>query len=100
MQNFKHIEKYEKILDEHEETLKVLKEKIEILDKKFEEFSDLMEYYHSENWIEDLENDSKGNIPEEIKRGVLSEDAIYNLYGDYHEVSTMMLDLASKFFKS
>jgi len=39
----------------------------------------LAEYYDGPDWIKDLELDEKGELPSDLKRGVLSEDGIYNL---------------------
>jgi hypothetical protein len=39
----------------------------------------LKEYYESPQWREDFEADEAGKFPKELKRGVLSEDGIYNL---------------------
>ena len=43
-------------------------------------------YYESEKWKEDFKADEEGEIPPNIKRGVLSEDGIYNLLEQYKEV--------------
>ena len=39
----------------------------------------LKEYYESPLWREDFEADEAGKFPKDLKRGVLSEDGIYNL---------------------
>jgi len=39
----------------------------------------LREYYESPQWREDFEADEAGKFPKDLKRGVLSEDGIYNL---------------------
>ena len=39
----------------------------------------LDEYYHSPDWREDFEADEAGLFPDGLRRGVLSEDGIYNL---------------------
>ena len=38
----------------------------------------LLDYYTSGQWLKDYELDEKGYLPEDIKRGVLSEDGVYN----------------------
>ena len=42
----------------------------------------LSEYYSSRQWMEDFCDDEKGLFPADLKRGVLSEDAVYNLLSD------------------
>ena len=39
----------------------------------------LSDYYGSPAWKRDLAADEAGLLPKELKRGVLSEDGIYNL---------------------
>ena len=38
----------------------------------------LIAYYESPLWREDLKLDEKGMLPKSLKRGILSEDGIYN----------------------
>ena len=40
--------------------------------------SELIEYYEGGQWLSDYELDEKGLLPQELKRGVLSEDGVYN----------------------
>lgn len=40
---------------------------------------ELSEYYGSKEWKQDLADDEAGHLPKELKRGVLSEDGIWNL---------------------
>jgi hypothetical protein len=56
------------------------------LDDAISEFKDfksdlalLKEYMESGQWKADFEADEAGIIPEEVKRGVLSEDGLYDL---------------------
>jgi len=39
----------------------------------------LHEYYTSDEWLADYEADERGELPPELKRGVLSQDALYDL---------------------
>ncbi len=39
----------------------------------------LREYYGGPLWREDFEADEAGKLPRELKRGVLSEDGLYDL---------------------
>lgn len=53
----------------------------------------LTDYLDSGAWREDFEADEAGLVPKEIKRGVLSEDGLYNLLGDIVEVNEKMQEL-------
>ncbi len=39
----------------------------------------LIAYYEGPDWLSDYESDERGELPPYLKRGVLSEDGIYNL---------------------
>lgn len=69
-----------------------LREYEEIQDKYFE----LVKYYSSQEWMADFEADEAGLIPAELKRGVLSEDAVYDLITDHHDLMTRMLTAAQR----
>ncbi len=45
----------------------------------------LEEYYTSLIWISDFEADEAGELPDNLKRGVLSEDDVYNVLIEYGE---------------
>ncbi len=51
-----------------------------------EDIYELAAYYESSLWMEDYEADEAGQLPAELKRGVLSEDGLYNLLMDYEEL--------------
>ena len=36
-------------------------------------------YYTSGLWLSDYEADERGELPKDLKRGVLSQDGLYNL---------------------
>ena len=48
--------------------------------KRMEDYYDaLREYMDSGLWLSDYEADERGELPKDLKRGVLSEDGLYNL---------------------
>lgn len=46
------------------------------------EIEELLNYYGSPTWFKDVEDDDEGLLPKDLKRGVLSEDGIYNMLYD------------------
>ena len=52
-----------------------------------EDIAVLDEYYGSELWRQDLADDEAGRLPEGLKRGVLSEDGIWNLLSESKELN-------------
>jgi hypothetical protein len=51
-----------------------------------EDVAELNKYYGSELWKLDFAADEAGKLPPDLKRGVLSEDGIWNLLTDYREI--------------
>ena len=44
-----------------------------------ERLRELARYYESSEWKRDFEDDEAGRLPQNLKRGVLSEDGIYDV---------------------
>ena len=42
----------------------------------------LREYYQSGAWLRDYESDERGELPRNVKRGVLSQDALYDFHSE------------------
>lgn len=63
-------------------------------------FSKLIDYYGSQQWMRDYEADEKGKISQDIKRGVLSEDGVYDLIMDYKELLLDLLAVAEEGLKN
>ena len=55
--------------------------------------SELSAYYSSKDWKQDFADDEQGLLPSDLKRGVLSEDAIWNLLSDCNELNARMQEL-------
>ena len=57
---------------------------------EYEDFKDelevLKDYMGSGKWKEDYEADEAGKLPSELKRGVLSQDGLYNLLQDAERI--------------
>ena len=56
----------------------------------YEDFKDeleiLRDYMDSGEWKDDYEADEAGQVPSDLKRGVLSEDGLYNLLHDAEQI--------------
>jgi len=52
-----------------------------------EDIAALERYYGSEEWKQDYADDEAGLLPADLKRGVLSEDGIWNLLSDASELN-------------
>lgn len=58
------------------------------------DIEDLSAYYLSPQWREDYEADTRGELPENLLRGVLSEDAVYDLLTEHDQLLATMTELA------
>ena len=55
-----------------------------------EDITTLEQYYGSEVWKQDYADDEAGMLPADLKRGVLSEDGIWNLLEDVRELNNRL----------
>ena len=53
--------------------------------QKKKALAELEKYYTSDTWKQDFAADEAGLLPKELKRGVLSEDGVYNLLSESDE---------------
>ena len=56
----------------------------------------LSEYYGSNDWKQDFADDEAGRLPADLKRGVLSEDGIWNLLADNQELMERLRNSVNK----
>ena len=52
----------------------------------------LASYYGSNDWKQDFADDEAGRLPKNLKRGVLSEDGIWNLLEEHRELQNRIKD--------
>ena len=75
--------------DRYDELTRVLSGLDEAVNK-YKDFKDelevLKDYMDSGEWKEDYEADEAGQVPSDLKRGVLSEDGLYNLLHDAEQI--------------
>ena len=61
-----------------------------------EDITALGEYYGSDLWRQDFADDEAGLLPADLKRGVLSEDGLWNLLVDVRELHVLLKVTAKK----
>ena len=64
------------------------------------DYHTLDKYYSGKAWWEDLEADNQGLLPEDLPRGVLSEDAVYDALGDAESLRDRLKEIAQAACKS
>ncbi len=74
------IRHYEKLYDR---ALSAVRTITEIWTAEEETFAELASYYESGDWLKDYEADEAGELPENLKRGVLSQDGLFDLLAEH-----------------
>ena len=83
MKQIERIERMEQNLERAKHALKVLSDAFDEYETVQESLHELDYYYGSDTWKQDFSDDEQGRLPNTLKRGVLSEDAIWNILEDY-----------------
>ena len=77
-------------MDEVSEVLKDCPESIKDNEEIKVKIIVLRKYQESGQWLLDYECDERGELPADLKRGVLSEDAVYDLITDHSALMARM----------
>ncbi len=93
----KRINENEKYLDESLEFVKKLDDISTSIDNLKPKLKKLNEYYGSDNWFKDIEEFDKEEI--NIKAGVLSEDAVWNMNENLDELLKELQNKINEFIK-
>lgn len=99
MKKYEHIAEMETILDNHSKKIKDLNEILDYLSNNLSDYNRLLEYYYSDQRQQDLIDERNGVMCEKLKRGVLSEDAVYDLISDCYSTCIKMLELSTCYLK-
>lgn len=88
--DFKHISYMENLFDEILSAQSALERSIENYKRLQPKVRELEQYYSGKQWRDDFSMDERGEIPADVKRGVLSEDGIYNMLERNREILEML----------
>ena len=83
MTRIERITHMESLLDKSTEVINRLEQALKDFAALQPDIAELEAYYTSPQWRKDFEADEAGKLPKDLKRGVLSEDGIYDLLTDY-----------------
>ena len=100
MEQIERIQEMESCLDASEKAISELSEALSVFEEVQPMFRRLSDYYGSETWMQDFEDDEAGKLPRDLKRGVLSEDAVYDLITEHRELLVRMLRLVTDALES
>ena len=100
MEQIERIQHYETLLDRIAPVLENLEEALDAFEGIQEDVKELAAYYEDDDWREDFEADEAGKLPADLKRGVLSEDGIYDVLSDHYALTIRLLDTVSTILKN
>lgn len=86
MEQTERIRQMEQRLERSAAAVMALSAALDRYEEEKEDISALEAYYGSETWKQDFADDEAGLLPPSLKRGVLSEDGIWNLLTDAREL--------------
>jgi hypothetical protein len=84
------IKMMESYLDETDAALRELSKALGRYESIRDKYYALEKYYGSSDWRSDFEADEAGILPDDLKRGVLSEDAVYNLITEHEDLMSRL----------
>ena len=87
------ISEMESILNHTDNLISEMEKLLEKWEENHLKFSELMHYYGSEERQKDLVDDRLKIIPQDLPRGVLSEDAIFDTFGKRKETLVKMIKI-------
>lgn len=96
MNRIERITKMEECLEVSAEAVKKLSEALEAYETALREKNRLFDYYGSVQWMRDYEADEAGKLPKDLKRGVLSEDTVYDLILEDRDLAVRMAKLVTE----
>lgn len=76
-------------------SMKQLSGVLDVFETALQDYDELSTYYSSALWMEDFEADEKGQLPAQLRRGVLSEDAVYDMMDDFRRLTERMIRLGA-----
>ena len=98
-ENLIRIKEMEYILYKSSELFKHLDNILDKVEANIPNYRKLDNYYSSKYWFEDEKSYSKGELPEDLRCGVLSEDLAYNLFGENQDLAIKMIEIATKMLR-
>ena len=90
MEQLERIGRMEGQLEEAMQAVKGVSEALDGYEAAQSAIRALESYYDSGEWMKDFSDDEQGRLPKELKRGVLSEDAIWNLLEENRDLKERM----------
>lgn len=84
-------EAFDRVSAAKEQLIKAL----DAFDLALDDLALFSDYYGSDEWFADRDADEAGELPADLKRGVLSEDAPYDALVDTRDLALEMIEIAT-----
>lgn len=98
-QQLERIARFEQLMTELAENMEDLEELLKTLQETQQTATALSKYYSSSDWTLDKDFSEFECFPERRTSGVLSEDGLYNLLGDYYEAGLSLMEQGLRMIK-
>ena len=96
MEQIERIKTMEQHLDHASQAVMKLSAALDDYAEVLTSIRELEKYYGSDDWKQDFADDEQGLLPQDLKRGVLSEDGIWNVLTDNQDLHARMKTIVSK----
>ena len=96
MEQIARIKEMEQRLNNAETAITAMEKAVEQYLSSMEDIRALDSYLGSDAWHSDREADEAGLLPQDLKRGVLTEDAVWNLLERHHEMQKLLKEIIDK----
>ena len=98
-QQLERIAHYEQLMTELAKDMEDLEQIMKELQETQQTATVLSKYYSSSDWTLDKDFSESEYFPESRTSGVLSEDGLYNLLGDYYEAGVCLMEQGLRMIK-
>lgn len=99
MEQVTRIDMMETTLDNTADIFETMEKALDKLEQNHTAYAKLRDYYGSEEWYQDVNASDCGILPEDLKCGVLSEDAVFDLLQNNSRLAIRMLEIATQMIK-
>ena len=96
MEQIERIKTMEQHLDRASQAVMRLSAALDDYAEAQEALRELNTYYGSDEWKQDFADDEAGLLPDDLKRGVLSEDGIWNVLTDSSDLNSRIKEMAEE----
>ena len=96
MEQIERIKTMEQHLDRASQAVMRLSAALDDYAEAQEALRELNTYYGSDEWKQDFADDEAGLLPDDLKRGVLSEDGIWNVLTDSSDLNLRIKEMAEE----